>query len=302
MAEGNAAVAEADTAPAPEATEAETLPESELDNGTETVVSEDSTDSADGDTEDDAEPKTFTLDEHEKVLKAERAKLEESYRQKTENAQRQAEDSARANAYSQNITKAQRDKAGALMHEWQNGIAEVLKQRDNGDDVTVNQQWLANLAMRQADSAFWDQDAAISEFFDARQAATHPDWRKPPELAQALERALHLSPANPQRPAQVLDARLAIMESAVRESITPKLREEIEAEVRAELGAAGKTAAMKANDAARAGQPKPTGIGTTSTTNRVNFKTQQQVDMALFKNEIDLDVARKWLAKGLPYS
>lgn len=54
------------------------------------------------------------------------------------------------------------------------------------------------------------------------------------------------------------------MEASIREQLTPKLREEIEAEVRAELGAAGKTAAMKQNDAARAGQPKPTGAGTTS--------------------------------------
>ena len=274
MAEGSAAVLELDTAPEPEVTtETEESPESVLSTGTETGSPDAETDSDEPiEGEEDAAPKTLTVAEHEKVLKAERAKLEESYRQKTENAQKAAQTAANAEAYRANVTKAQRDQAGAIFNEFNAGIASVIKARDNGEEVGVNPDWLANIAVRQADAAFWSQDSAIASFFDARTAQTNPGWRKPPELAADLENALHLHATDPNRPAQVLSARLAIMEASVREQLTPKLREEIEAEVRAELGAAGKTAAMKENDAARAGQPKPTGAGATGAATQKNYR------------------------------
>jgi len=306
MAEGNAGVAELDTAPAPpETTEAETFPESELAEETDPVGSDGSTDSADQESDgeaDEAEPETLTREEHDKALKAATAKLEESFRQRGETQERQATELANANAYKANVTQSQNVKAGAVYSALMNHVGAVIKSRDEGNDVTVDAGFMSQLARAQADAAFWDQDAAIASFFDAHTAQANPGWRKPPELAADLERALHLHATDPNRPAQVLSARLSIMESAVREQLTPKLREEIEATVRAELGAAGKTAAMKQADAARAGQPKPTGVGTTGGRAAHNFKTQQQVDMALFKNEIDTNTARKWLAKGLPYS
>ena len=261
------------TAAEPEATEVveETLPESELVETTDNGDADAQTDSEATEGEEDAAPKTLTIEEHEKVLKAERAKLEESYRQKTENAQKAAQTAANAEAYRANVTKAQRDQAGAIFNEFNAGIASVIKARDNGEEVGVNPDWLANIAVRQADAAFWSQDSAIASFFDARTAQTNPGGRKPPELAADLENALPLHATDPNRPAQVLSARLAIMEASVREQLTPKLREEIEAEVRAELGAAGKTAAMKENDAARAGQPKPTGVGTAPNNNNLTL-------------------------------
>jgi hypothetical protein len=261
MAEGTA-VAEFVTAPEVVATEAEESPEAALLEGTETEDSEASTDSVDA-PEEVGEPETLTREEHEKALRAATAKLEESYRQKVENEQKKAQDVANAEAYKANVTRSQQVKAGALTRELMQGIDGVIKSRDQGEDVSVNPQWLANLAAQQADAAFWDQDSAISEFFDAHVAKQSPEWRKPPELSSALERALHLHQSDPNRPAKVLEARLAIMEAAVTERLTPRLREEIEAEVRAEITGAGKTAAMKANDAVRAGQPKPTGLGTT---------------------------------------
>lgn len=249
------AVAEPVTAPETEATEIEESPEAALIEDTETEGSEADTDSE----EPTEEPATLTREEHEAALKAAIAKTEESHRQKLENAQKQAQETANAEAYRANVTRAQQAKAGAILQEFNEGIAFVMKKRDEGEDVTVSPQWLSQIAARQADAAFWDQESAIAEFFDAHVAKD--GWRKPAELSQALDRALHLHVADPNRPAAVLEARLSIMEAAVREQITPKLREEIEAEVRAELSAGGKTAAMKANDAARANQPKPTGVG-----------------------------------------
>lgn len=264
------AVAELVTAPETEATEIEESPEAALVEGTETEGSE-----ADTDSVAEEESATLTREEHEAALKAAIAKTEESHRQKLENAQKQAQETANAEAYRANVTRSQQAKAGAIFQEFNAGIASVLKARDGGEDVTVSPQWLAGIAQRQADAAFWDQESAISEFFDAHVAKD--GWRKPAELSQTLDRALHLHVADPNRPAAVLTARLQIMEAAVREQITPKLREEIEAEVRAELSAGGKTAAMKANDAARANQPKPTGVGGAPPNDRLSLASLKKM-------------------------
>ena len=127
----------------------------------------------------------------------------------------------------------------------------------------------------------------------------NPGWRKPPELAANLERALHLHATDPQRPAQVLSARLAVMEASIREQLTPKLREEIEAEVRAELGAAGKTAAMKQNDAARAGQPKPTGAGTTSVAAPLTIAALKKMSTTQIMQLVSTPAGRKAHDKAL---
>lgn len=304
MAEGTA-TAELDTAPVEvETTEAEESPESVLPEGTETDNGSEATTDSDEPTseEDDEEQEPLTKEAVDKLLKAERAKLEESYRQKQQNAQKQAEESANKAAFSQRVTESARARSAATYQQIAGVVKDVMTRRDNGEEIDLSPQWLMGIAAQQADAAFYDQDAAYASAFDAYVAKDAPDWRKPPEVSAAVERALHLPPSDPNRIPQLFQARMDVLRAAVREQIEPKLREEIEAEVRAELGAAGKTAAMKQNDAARAGQPKPTGVGTTGGPRSVSFKTQQQVDMALYKGEINTSTARQWLSKGLPYS
>lgn len=265
------ATAELDTAPPPaEATEAlEESPESELLEGTETdngsEVETDSVEATDGEEDEEdgepPEPEVISKEEHEKALKAERAKLEESFRQKTENAQKQAEDAARAEAFKANVTRAAQARTAATYQQIAGAIKDVIKRREDGEEIDLSPQWLQGIAAQQADAAFWEEDASYASAFDAYMAQENPGWRKPPEIAAAVERALHLHPSDPNRVPQVFVARLKAMEAAARELLEPKLREEIEAKVREELGAAKKTAAMKEADAARAAQPKPTGVG-----------------------------------------
>lgn len=260
MAEGTA-TAELDTAPAPaEATELEVTPESELLDDTETDnSSEATTDSDEATEEDDSEPEVISKAEHEKLLKAEKAKLEESFRQKTENAQKQAQEAANRQAYTANITRSQQARSEATFQQMAGTIRAVIQRRENGEEIDISPQWLANIAAQQADAAFWDQDSAVAAGFQAW--ASRNGYRPTPELSAKVERALHLPPSDPNRIPQVFEARMELLEAAARETLEPKLREEIEAKVRAELSATGKVAAMKQNDATRAAAPKPTGVG-----------------------------------------
>lgn len=265
MAEGNAAVLELDNASEPEVTtELEEAPESVLAEETETDDSDVSTDSDEATEEDDKEePVTLTREEHEKALKDVEARLTESFRQKTENAQKQAEEAANKAAFTQRVTEAAKARHASAYQQITNVIKDVAARRENGEEIDLSPQWLMGVAAQQADAAFWEQDANYASAFEAYVAKEAPGWRKPPEVSAAVERALHLPPSDPNRIPQLFEARMDVLRAAVREQLMPKLREEIEAVVRAELGAAKKTAAMKDNDAARAAVPKPTGVGTT---------------------------------------
>lgn len=298
MAEGNAAVAELDTAPVQEATTEET-PESVLLDGTETVSDAPETDSDEASQEDEEAP-TLTREEHLKALKDVEARLQESFRQKTENAQKQAEDAARAEAFKANVSRSAQARTAATYQQIAGSIQNVIARRENGEDIDLSPQWLAQIASQQADAAFWEEDAAYASAFDAYVAKENPGWRKPPEAAAAVERALHLPPSDPNRIPSLFEARMAVIEAAVREKVTVKLREEIEAKVRAELGAAGKTAAMKQNDEARAGQPRPTGVGNAGGTRQPTYKTVQALDGALQRGEINIQQWKR-LSPGLPY-
>lgn len=272
MAEGNAAVLELGTASEPEVTtEIEESPESVLSEDTETDGSETGTDSDEASEEDDKEPVTLTREEHEKALKDVEARLTESFRQRVENEKKAAEDAANKAAFTQRVTESAKARSVATYQQITNVIKDVATRRENGEEIDLSPQWLMGIAAQQADAAFWDQDAAYASAFDAYVAQENPEWRKPVEVSAAVEKALHLPPSDPNRIPQLFQARMDVLRAAVREQMTPKLREEIEAEVRAELGAAGKTAAMKQNDAARAGQPKPTGVGTTPVSNGVTL-------------------------------
>lgn len=265
MAEGSAAVLELGNASEPEVTtELEEAPESVLAEETETGSSETETDTDDATEEDEKEPVTLTREEHEKALKDVEARLTESFRQKTENAQKAAEDAANKAAFTQRVTESAKARSAQTYQQITNVIKDVAARRDNGEEIDLSPQWLMGIAAQQADAAFWDQDAAYASAFDAYVAKEHPEWRKPVEVSAAVERALHLPPSDPNRIQQLFQARMDVLRAAVREQMTPKLREEIEAEVRAEMGAAKTTAAMKTNDAARASVPKPTGVGTTA--------------------------------------
>jgi hypothetical protein len=297
MAEGTA-TAELGTAEAPvEATELVEAPESELLEPTETDGSDATTDSDEATEEDDSEPEVISKAEHEKLLKAEKAKLEESFRQKTENAQRQAEEAANRQAYTANVSRSQQARAEATFQQMASTIRQVIQRRENGEEIDISPQWLASVAAQQADAAFWDQDSAIAAAFQGW--ASRNGYRPPTELTAKVERALHLPPSDPNRITQVFEARMELLEAAAEERVRPKVREE----EKAKLNGNAKVDAMKQNDQARANAPKPTAVGVTGAgPRRVNFKTQQAVDMALYKGEIDSNTARQWLSKGLPYS
>ena len=304
MAEGNAAVLEPGTASEPEATTEilEESPESVLSEDTETDGSETGTDSDDATEEDDKEPVTLTREEHEKALKDVEARLTESFRQKTENAQKAAEDAANRAAFTQRVTESAKARQVQTYQQITNVIKDVATRRDNGEEIDLSPQWLMGIAAQQADAAFYDQDAAYASAFDAYVAKEAPDWRKPPEVSAAVERALHLPPSDPNRIPQLFQARMDVLRAAVREQIAPKLREEIEAEVRAEMGAAKTTAAMKDNDKARAAVPRPTGVGTSGGRSGLNFRTQLEADTAFAAGKITLAQVKQILEKGLPYS
>ena len=304
MAEGNAAVLEPGTASEPEATTEilEESPESVLSEDTETDGSETGTDSDEASEEDDKEPVTLTREEHEKALKDVEARLTESFRQKTENAQKAAEDAANRAAFTQRVTESAKARQVQTYQQITNVIKDVATRRDNGEEIDLSPQWLMGIAAQQADAAFYDQDAAYASAFDAYVAKEAPDWRKPPEVSAAVERALHLPPSDPNRIPQLFQARMDVLRAAVREQIAPKLREEIEAEVRAEMGAAKTTAAMKDNDKARAAVPRPTGVGTSGGRSGLNFRTQLEADTAFAAGKITLAQVKQILEKGLPYS
>lgn len=297
--EGNAAVLEAPTAPASEAPPSET-PETAQLAAPENAGGQVAPDSADDD-----ETPTFTKKQlAEQVAQAEKAaaaKAEESARRKAEAKDAELREAARAEAYKQQLTRAQLDTASGIKRDLTAGFRDVARKVEAGElspgEVLVNDQWLNNIAIRAERAAFltihkqWDEetDLYLSEDF--------PDFKVPRELSKKREQAV--AAQDHKLMARTL---FETAQAAITESLSPRLRAQVEAELRESDEAAGKTARIAEADEKRGQQGRPANVTGGAAGAARTFKTQNAVDLALFNGEIDTNAARFWLAKGLPKS
>lgn len=244
------------------------------------------------DTADNAEPDTdtetteaFTPEQVNARLTEERAKWESDLRTNIEEQQR--EQSAR-----QRRTQAQQLREGQLGQQLQSVVKWAYEQAEQGKDFRFDPRSVNQIAANIEAAVFQDQSDAWGGAYDAYIGQNFKDFKPSAQTAARIASAFR-----DWRP----DVAVAAQFDAMREAVAADMRPELEKTVRAEMEAAAKTAALKQNDTTRAGAPKPTGVGTSGGSGRPNFKTQQQVDMALYKGSIDSKTAREWTARGLPY-
>lgn len=241
-------MAETDTAAVLEPVTAEEVPD------TEAVLADTATDLPDTEVEESPDteveqPRGISEEEIATRIKAERDRWESDLRTTYE-------EQVRTQAAQERRTRAQELRTGTTAQQLQSIVAWAYKQGEEGHDFRFDPRSVGQLAQNMEAAVFQDQSDAWAGAFSAYLGQQFKDFRPSQQTAHRLA-----SGFRDWNPAQVVEAQFEAMKEAVRADMETKLRPELEKSIRAELGAAGKTAALKQNDAARAGQPKPTGAG-----------------------------------------
>jgi len=240
LAEEGTAVLEPETIV--EAPETEVL-EEELNTADETLETEGSKEAPE--TEEEMVPAA------EVAARIEAAKTEALAAQRAE-----AEEQAHAAAYKERQTRASTAREGKAFQLFQ-GLAQwAHKQGEEGNELRVNPQVLSNLAVELDNMAFMEQYDALVASADAFLGKQYPDFKPSKEVTSKLERAARMQDF----PILVAAQHEKFLE-AVKAEMEPKLRKEIEADIKQKTGAAGKTKAIRDADATRRTSGRPTAGG-----------------------------------------
>lgn len=243
--EGTAVVDDVVTADLPEITPSE-------DAGT---VQEESPETGDIDTTPDSdtdatEPRTLSLEEHEKALKDLEARLTESARRKEENARAEAEAKARAQQFDQRSQAARQDRAQfGANYVWQM-MNEAKKAGENGEELKWDANKHAAVVARLENMAFQQLYEQFTESADSFLETKYPDFAIPRELASKLDRATKAYSHG-----DMFDARMEILEQALLSDLTPKLRKQVEEELAKSREEEAKEGAMRGADTNKGQRP-----------------------------------------------
>lgn len=288
MAEADTALLEPDTA------QAEELAPAEPETG---VLSEDAETGTTAEQGEETEPETLTRAEAERLADeraaAARAELEAQRQSEMDQARAQWADQ-QAHQRRESAVKARSD---ATIGNLRNLAKWAYEQSEKGvdfGDIQFNQQVLNAIADPIKDMvAVEELDAAGRTHWQFLQKAV-PDYRPTPQQVAAANRAVGAGDLGAYFQAQYDMTLQAGIELG---------RKQRDAELAKEAQERTKTDAVKATEAQRKAQGRPTPItgGGTPGAKRT-YRTQQEVDGALYRGEIDTRTAREWLSKSLPYS
>lgn len=193
------------------------------------------------------DPETIqkAIDQNPELLKAHEARWRESERRKAEAAVREAQ-------YQQRSERAFQLAQGEALQRI-HGIAKAVE-----EGREFNPQWAAQLSADLASAAFHEQAEAIQEEVLGYLATRFPQWRVPPAATEYIARAWHKG----DRKAMV-DSMCAVLEFAVGETMAPRMKAALEADLRKKAEAAQKTERMREAEAKRPDGPT-VGLGTAS--------------------------------------
>lgn len=190
-----------------------------------------------------------------KAEKAAQAKAEESARQKALAKETELKDQARAEAFNQRASAAQRYRQGLAATELKAMVKDVEEGRD------IDQAKFNRMVVNLDNAAFHELHSQYVEHFEIQLSREYPEFKVPQELQTKLDRANRSYDR-----AGMADAWLETMKAAITESLSPKLRAQVEAELLEADEAAGKTARIKDADEKRGQQGRPANVtgGTSS--------------------------------------
>lgn len=246
MAESDTAVMEPDTAvEALDTATIDVIEDGEI-VGT-TVVTPDTESSETPDTGDEA-PK-LTPEEVEARIADERTKWE------TEN-RTLYEEAVRTQAANERRTQAQQLRTGQTAARLEGIVKWAYQQGEEGKDFRFDPRSVGALATQMEAAVFQDQSDAWSEAFNGYLAKVHPDFKPSQQTAQRLAAAFR-----DWNPGMAVEAQFTAMQEAIKATIEPQLRKEIEADIKQKNEAAGKTQALRAADTTRRVAGRPTASG-----------------------------------------
>lgn len=191
----------------------------------------------------------FSQEDFEKRLKEERDRWENEKRTEIENTAR--EEAAR-NRRLQN----EQLRTGQTAQQLANIAKWAFEQGEAGNDFRFDPRAVQQLALQMEAGIFQDQSDGWSMAFNQYLAKNHGDFRPSRQTAERLERAFR-----DWMPDEAVNAQFTAMAEAVRAELTPKIRQEIEAELKQKNESAGKTQALKDADAQRRAAGRPTASG-----------------------------------------
>lgn len=198
---------------------------------------------AESETEND-EPEQYSREEFDRRLKAELAKKEESYRQKLEHEKGVAAAKAEQDAYESRKKEANEVRNGRAFQELGTYVQWGVQ---NGKLPPA--EWLRKTADALSAMAFIDQHEAYTAQVDKFLRTEYPDYRVPRELAGEVERVVTKGD-----PEAMVNVHQKIMRAAILEAERPKLRKEIEAQLRQK----SEDRDLEERDTQRATEPRPT--------------------------------------------
>jgi len=244
----------------------------------------------------DSEQETETLTrEQAEQLAVERAEAAIAERETEWKSERERE------TYKREQQTAEVELNSAVFGKVDGLIGWVAKQIEDGRSVAEVRQArnplvVQNIIEPLVAAVFSNQWQAQRSNFDAYVKSIAPDWKPSVELSKKLEQAVVSRDAN-----QLQAAHWEYLADAVRSVEIPK---GMEAALKAEKEKSkpAKAVAKEQRDDELRDRPRPSAGGGATAPGARNFKTQQEVDGALYRNEISTSIARQWLAKGLPYS
>jgi hypothetical protein len=199
--------------------------------------------------ETDEAPRGITPEEVESRLKDEKAKWEAELRATYE-------EQVRTQAAAQRRTQAQQLRTGETANKLGSIAKWAYDQGDNGKEFRFNPQSVQQIALEMESAVFQDQSDAWGAAFNGYLSQQFKDFKPSQQTAQKLAAAFR-----DWRPDAAVAAQFDAMTEAVRADLEPKLRKEIEAELKTKGSASSKTQAMRDAEAARKAGGRPTGIG-----------------------------------------
>lgn len=239
------------------------------------------------------EPETLSREEAERLAEERVAAREKELAEAREAENRAAIEKWQQQQYEAARSQAVQARQGAVAKSVQQLVQWAHEQGDKGNELKFNPQAIDVIARGVEEMTFLAEWEAINTTGSALLAKHFPNWKPAEPVARAMQQAVYS-----RDPARMVDGWFQYMTAAAKDSV----RDEVRAEVEAELADKQKTDALKAPEAKRQQRSGPTPVaGRGAPPGRRTFRTQQEVDMALFKNEIDSHTAREWLNKGLPY-
>ena len=211
--------------------------------------------------ETEQEPKSYTQEDVDKLLKDAEARLNESARRKQEAAQKALQEETQLATYTKQTVEAEQTLSRNAWSELANAgslyAAEVVKALQSGKDPRdrdfpgFNPQWFVQMGAKLTRSAFDHQYAAIDQGFEEYVETNFKDWKPDREVSRAKELAIASKV-----PKNIVTAQFNYMRAALRSD--PTLREEIEKEIMDKLAADGKVSVLTEADGTRkATSPRP---------------------------------------------